>query len=486
MSIPVSKVVNVAIQASPTFPAAKGFGLLCIIGNSQSLPIGDRIRFYSRLTDVAVDFGSTTEEYKAAQVFFSQTPAPTELAIARRFDAAVPGELLGSLSCSKNLADYTAIAAGSLTLNVDGGEVALTEINLSAAANLNAVAAAVQTALSALKAGSTVTYTGTRFIVRSGTTGAASAVSAATAPAAGTDLGPIMGLTAALGAKATVGSAVETITDTLNNLQNANGSWYGLTFTKEVTEQNIKDAAAWTETQAKVFGYTTANNTVLDAASDTDIASYMKSMNYSRTIGQYDDNDSYAVVSALSRAFTVDFAGQSTTITLKFKQEPDVTPTTLTESQRLVLVGKNINYYSYFGDSAILAEGVMASGRFFDEVHGLDWLKNAIETNVFGYLYASPKVPQTDKGVARVVQKVEKACQQGVDNGLLAPGYWNGEGVGEVESGEFLPKGFYVYAAPVAQQSQADREARIAPLITVLAKGSGAIHHVDITLNFER
>jgi hypothetical protein len=158
----------------------------------------------------------------------------------------------------------------------------------------------------------------------------------------------------------------------------------------------------------------------------------------------------------------------------------------VTQTQAETLKAKNVNYYTYFGTSAMLAEGVMANGRFFDEVYGLDWLQNAVETAVFGYLYTTPKVPQTDKGVARIVQQVESACQQAVNNGLLAPGTWNGAPLGQVATGDFLAKGFYVYAAPVASQTLADRNARKAPPITVLAKGAGAIHAVDITITFER
>lgn len=486
--IPVSKVVNVSIQASPTFPSAKGFGLLCIFGSSLVLPSGDRIRFYNSLTEVGVDFGVQTEEYLAAQVFFSQAPRPTQLAIARRFSAATPAELLGSTALDTNIAHYTAIANGSLSVNLNGGAVeALTAIDLSGCANLNAVAAAVQTKLAIAVPNSTVTFDGKRFIVRSGTTGVASTITFPSAPGAGTDLSTLMGLNQSQGAKLTQGSNIETVTQTLDAVQSLNGSWYGFTLTKEATEAELKLAAAWSEANVKVFGYTSSALNVLDGADATDIATYMKTQLYSRTIGQWDDTDAYAIVSALARAFTVNFNGVNTTITLKFKQEPGISPVTITETQRLVLQSKNMNYYTYFGDSAMLAEGVVGSGRFFDEVHGLDWLQNAIETAVFGYLFTqTTKIPQTDKGMARILAQVEKACYQAVNNGLLAPGTWNGSDLGDVKSGDFLPKGFYVFADSVLLQSQSARESRVSPPITVLAKGSGAIHHVDITVNFER
>lgn len=487
MSIPVSKVVKVSILSSPTFPARKGFGLLNIIGNSARLPVGDRIRFYSDMEGVAADFASTDEEYKAAQVFFSQAPRPSELAISRRFAAAVPGELLGGVGYEKTIATWQAVVAGAFKIKLDGVEKSLTAIDLSAAANLNAVAAAIQAKLTVAAAGATIEFNGSRFIVRSATTGIASTVDYATPPAAGTDISAMLGLNAASLGITTAGAALETVTDTLNALQQKNQSWYGVTFTKELTEAQVKEAAAWAEAQVKIFGFTTSASNVLDTAATNDVASYMKSNLYDRTFYIWDDNDPYQIVSAFARAFTVNFNEQNSTITLKFKQLPGTSPVTITESQRQALVSKNCNYYTYFGDSAMLAEGVMGSGKFFDECHGLDWLQNAIETNVFGYLFTrTTKVPQTDKGVAAIVQQVEKACQDGVRNGLLAAGQWNGMDLGEVKSGDFLPKGFYVYAQPVAQQNQSDREARKAPPIQVIAKGGGAIHFADITVTFER
>jgi hypothetical protein len=73
-----------------------------------------------------------------------------------------------------------------------------------------------------------------------------------------------------------------------------------------------------------------------------------------------------------------------------------------------------------------------------------------------------------------------------VNNGLLAPGVWNGGDLGEMKTGMFLPKGYYVYAQPVAQQNQSDRDARKAPPIQAIIKGAGAIHFADITVTFQR
>jgi len=190
-----------------------------------------------------------------------------------------------------------------------------------------------------------------------------------------------------------------------------------------------------------------------------------------------------------ARASTVDFSGVNTTITLKFKQEPGVTAETLTTTQAKALAAKNCNVFvNYNNGTAILQEGVMANGYFFDEVHGLDWLQNQIQTDVFNVLLtAGTKVPQTDAGVTQLINAIENGgAEMAVANGLCAPGVWNAPSVGVVQQGQTLSKGYYFYAPPVASQSQSDRSARKAPLIQGAMKLAGAIHFSNVSISVNR
>ena len=129
----------------------------------------------------------------------------------------------------------------------------------------------------------------------------------------------------------------------------------------------------------------------------------------------------------------------------------------------------------------------MCNGYFFDEVHGLDWLQNDLQTAVFNLLYTgTTKTPQTNPGINRIVATLESRLDQAVTNGLVAPGQWNGPEFGAITTGQFLTKGYYVYAPPVATQSQADREARKAPVIQIAVKLAGAVHFVDVIVNVNR
>jgi hypothetical protein len=488
MSIPVDKVVSTTVQISPTFPQSQvGLGVLLIIGNSARLPIGERIRFYDDLDAVGEDFSTTDPEYVLAQAAFSQSPAPSTIAIGRRFTAPVAGELLGGLSADKVLADYTGIVNGSLDLTIDGTPIAATAINLTGAATLNAVATAIQGALAALQAGVTVVYDGSRFIVRSGTTGAASSVGFATPSGVGTDLAPMLALRAADGAISTAGAGTETVATSLDAIQAVNPKWYGFTFVSGTSDADIEAAAAWAESHMKMFGYVSSNGDIPAIGSTTDLASVLSAAKYRRTIGQWDPNGGSGIASIMANLFTTDFTQPNSSKTLKFKLEPGITPANITETQREVLEDKQINYYTVFGDSAMFSPGVTASGAFADEVYALDSLQNDLQINVFGYVYTRPtKIPQTDAGVASIVQVIERVCQQYVRNGTLAPGIWNGQPLGQKNTGDFLEKGFYVFALPVAQQLPSDRSARKAPPITIIATGAGAIHNIAINIIFQQ
>ncbi|MBV4367918.1 DUF3383 family protein [Erwinia phyllosphaerae] len=295
----------------------------------------------------------------------------------------------------------------------------------------------------------------------------------------------------------TLASGEEGKTETLAEAVNAAleyASWYGLAVATAaddvVSDEDILAVAAAIEAagQSRVFAVTTASEATLSATSTTDLAARLKAAGYARTFVQYSTHSRFAAVSAFARAFTVNFSGSNTTLTLKFKTEPGVTYETLSASQAAVLESKRANAYVLFAnDSAILQQGVMANGDFFDERHGLDWLQNYVQTNLYNLLYTSTsKIPQTEAGITRLLSNVEASMDQAVTNGLIAPGVWNGGAIGQLAAGDTLTKGYYAYAQPLALQAQADREARKAPLIQVACKLAGAVHYADVQINVVR
>lgn len=285
--------------------------------------------------------------------------------------------------------------------------------------------------------------------------------------------------------------AAEKLMDAVNAVMGYT-NWYGLGIAdkEDIADDDWLKVAAAVEASgvSRILAITTSDPATVDATSTGDLAYKLKAAKYGRTFVQYSSSSKYAALSAFGRAFTVNFNGSNTTITLKFKQEPGITYETLTADQAAALDARNCNVFVYYqNDTAILQQGVMSSGDFFDERHGLDWLQNYVQTNLYNLLYTSTtKVPQTDAGVTRLLSNVEQSMDQSVTNGLVAAGVWNGGPIGQLDSGDTLTKGYYVYAQPISEQAQADREARKAPVIQVACKLAGAVHFAGVQINVVR
>ena len=313
----------------------------------------------------------------------------------------------------------------------------------------------------------------------------ASSVGYATA-GTGTDISAQLQLTALTTQALVPAFAAETPLACIAALAGLSNNWYGSMFasTVAVTDTQSVAVAGFIEAAypTRTFGVTTSESGALSSLVSNDVGSQLKALGYNQSFVQYSSTSPYACASFFGRAFSVDFTAENTTINLMFKQEPGVAAENLTSAQAAVLQSKNINVFvQYDNSTSIIQYGTVASGQFFDTIQGVDWLQNAIQTNVYNVLYTSlTKVPQTDAGVNQITNAIAQACGQAVSNGLVAGGTWNGPSFGQITTGQYLKAGYYIYAQPVALQSEAARATRVAPPIQVAVKLAGAIQSVDV------
>jgi hypothetical protein len=488
----VSRVVNVNATLAPVAAGNRSFGVVAILGDSDVIDTAERLRPYATLDEVAEQFGTAAPEFLAAELHFSQFPRPNILYIGRWARTASKGVLHGGAlsTLEADVGSWNAITAGSMAITVDGTVRTLSALNFSGATNLNAVAAIIDTAL----AGATVVWDDVfnRFDVKSDTTGTASTLSYATPTGSGTDISAKLKLTSALASAPVAGKAPETPLVAVQDAADHTSEWYAIHFAASIqpTDNQLLDVAAYIEGSSftRVFGHTITGTTIRDPLVLNDLSSRLQAAQYMRSITQHSTDNPYACVSILARAATIQFDAENTMLTLKFKQEPGVAPEVLTETAAQALAAKNCNVYAaYANGTAIFQESKMASGYFFDEVIGIDWMVNRVQNAVWNLLRASPtKIPQTDPGMTQIATTIAHSMQQGVRNGLLAPGQWNGPPFGRLSTGDALTAGFYVHIAPVATQDQADRENRRAVPAQVAAKFAGAVHSADVVMWFNR
>lgn len=344
-----------------------------------------------------------------------------------------------------------------------------------------------------------------------GAAGNALTVTASTAPASngtvatptlvggsGTDVSVLLGLSATpngTGGSANVpvpGLAAESLVSAVSALANVSSAWYGCIVATAVppADNDHLATAAFIEgsTLTRTYGITTQNTNVLDPTRSDDICSVLQSLGYERTFTQYSSSNPYAVTSMFARAATVNYEGINTTLTLKFKQEPGVAAEYLTASQASALEAKNCNVFvNYDNASAILEQGVMANGYFFDERQGADALQNALSIDLFNLLKGSfTKVPQTDDGQNLLITQCYATAGRFITNGWIAPAIWYTGGFGTLVTGQKLKTGVYFYSDSFDLQSQTDRVARKAMPIQGAVTLAGAIHSINCAVQVNR
>ena len=489
----VGRLIRTTVNLSPLAAQRRGFGVLLTLGDSTVVAAGEAPRTYTSLESVAAEFGLVAPEYLEAQAYFGQTPKPQSMMIGRWARVDAPAVLrAGVLNAAEQLMpSWVALTASTFSITVGGVVKSVTVPTLAAQTNLNGVATQITAGLTTATAGVTCVWDGDQFVFTTTATGALATISYLSPTGAGVDISAKLKGTAALAAPPTNGVDAEAPVDAVLRAANQSALWFGLTFAASVQptdDQNVA-VAGFIEglDLERMFGATITNTNVLDSSVTTDLGSRLKALDYNRTFTQYSAN-SHAAASLFGRAFSVNFSANRSTITLMYKQEPGIVAEYIDETQAQTLKAKNVNVFvNYVNNTAIIQYGTMASGAYFDEIHGLSWFKDTLQNAEFNLLYQSKtKVPQTDPGQNELVATAISACDEAVNNGLCAPGQWNADGFGQLSRGDYLKTGFYIYTSPLALQDQSVREGRTAPPLQIALKLAGAFQELDIIVDVNR
>lgn len=489
-TLPVTRLVNVGIELTPVQAAFPNLSTMLILGTSDVIDTTTRIREYATLTEVAVDFGTTDEEYLASQIWFAASPKPDSILIGRWVNAASAGQLYcGRVPTGDSVVGpWNAVNNGSFNCSVDGVPEAISNLDFSGALNMNGVASVIESGFPGGVATVVWDATNSRFVITSASTGVASSVSFLTAGVIGTDISTMMsGLSTSVGAYLAPGLDAQTALDTVILFDdNFSSQWYGLEM-PSASAADFAAVAAYIEAgdiAPHFFGQTSQDPEDLNPLSTTDVMYLAKQAAYTKSAIQYSSTSLYAIASFLAKILTTNWGGSNTTITLMFKDEPLVVSENLSTTQANAIDAKNGNVYAaYNNGQSIIQSGITPSGQYVDTVIGCDWLRGAIQSTCFNLLRAQPKIPQTDAGMHQLGTAIESVLSQAVRNGLLAPGIWTGPSFGQLTTGDTLSKGYYVFVPPLSSQSTTDRAARRSVSIRVAVKLAGAVQHVDVLVD---
>ena len=302
-----------------------------------------------------------------------------------------------------------------------------------------------------------------------------------------------LGLDSISGGGIVQGQASEPIEDAMDAISGLDDGWYFVTVDSGITTRaDLLSLSRWVQAKTHMLALDVVDEGVPTPNESTSLAAQLSALEQQRTFLVWSRTRDSKALSLAGRLSSVNFEGQNTLITPKFKSLPGTSPDIVTTAHKGELDRKWVGYYTRFGPDAIFAEGWTQSGDWIDVRYWLDWITKAKQSEVYNLLRQHPtRVPQTAEGLASIEAAIERVCEAGRRNGGIAPGRVSEAVANNIRLATnnptfegFLPAGYLVAIGSIADQLQIDRDARRSPTIRVWLKGSGAMHHVTIGLVF--
>ena len=426
MAIPASQIVKInprVIQASGTDLVLNGM----FLSTNALIPAGGVLGF-STPEDVARFFGTASDEYKAAKVYFAgydnSFKKPRQIWFGSRVTAAVGAWVRGA-KYTGTLAQLKAVTSGALTLTIDGTSVAVTGISLSSATSYSAVASAIQTKLANELASTTCTYSSQTgaFQINSPTTGASSTITACE----DSTLATLLGLTAEAGAVLSQGSAALDVDANMASIKKATENWATFTHLTEADDDEALACAEWAASQGVEYLYvcwSTAGNlkNQVDTAS---IAYKLAQDNAGATTLVFGDLPYAAFI--MGSAASIDWDRTQGCITFAFKSLAGLAPTIDDATEATTLLGKRCNLYGTYAtrndDFVWLYDGNMFGDyNFIDPFVNAIWFNNCLQLAIMNGLKMCPRVPYNEDGYSLIRSWCQDPINRARKCGVIDPG----------------------------------------------------------------
>ena len=370
-SIPLSKDFNVTTNTiSPAGTALYANGLM--LTTSTSIPSAT-IQYAYQKSDVTTLFGAGSDEETCADVYFggfdNASVLPGTLLIVGIPAASTSGGLYSGSLASVTMATINALAAGTITLDVDGVSQTSSSIDLTTAGTQSEVASIIQAALT----GVTVTWNSTvsQLVIKSNTTGATSSVGYASG-----DIATTLLLTEAGGATLGVGTTGMTLTELMDSVVDQSQNWVAFASAQKLTDAQQTELCVWNTAQANRYVYAFSDNSTAATTASSNTAFYptvVTANSYTGIMGVYGTPE-YAFT-VLSFCAAIDFSATNGRLTYKFRAFDGLSTNVTSLSAAKALESNGYSYYGYYSQNSTVKNYVgpgNISGDF-------DWLESYVD-----------------------------------------------------------------------------------------------------------
>lgn len=490
--IPLTNTVNVTVTGTPQGLGEFNTNSICLFTNEQPLSVEPYI-WAVNAQDIINEYGSDSKTAKMAIALFSpsqnlRTGNGQVLVFPYNgVDATFSTAITVAIDEAK-IGTIKTVANGQLTINIDGQDYIANNLNFSAISQIDDIVTVLQSI--GLDCDIAVVETN-KIQFKSRLAGATGNVTLkATENATGTDIYTANYLD---GANAMVLTGTNTSGSSLVDAipQAEEVGYFGGIITSQICDNaTIVANATYIETTDHIYfeGMTSLKN-IANLGASIQSATLTKTRLIAYSMGG-GIGTKRAVSAYTTVAQSSNYSGDNTALTMNLKEltgiEPDAN-LSQTYYNLAKLHGVDI-FGSTEGLSCVYS---FTNGDYTDEVTNTLWLKKALEVSGFNYLRkTNTKIPQTEAGMTGLKNAYETRCIQGVRNGTIGVGLEWADSVPFGNPEDFLrnirEKGYYIYSLPIAKQQQAEREERIAPVVQIAVKLSGAIHRSNVIVNIQK
>lgn len=491
-TVPLSYTINVSVSTAPVGLGEYNTNSVCLFTNEQPLSVEPYI-WAASAQEVINEYGTNSLTAKMAQALFTPVPnlrtgngqvlvfpyTATNATAGNTTTVAITDTVITALKLLDN---------ADLTITIDGVDYTASAMNFTNINTLNDVVKIIKNQY--LDCDIAIVNTN-KLQFTSRTNGTASAIALkATTGGSGTDL---YGASYFDGAnQVTTTGTVQTGTTLAEALAQAEEVAYfgGVLTTQILDNAGIEAAAAAIQAKDHVYfeGVQSLKNIGIlgNAIKDAGCTK-------TRLLAKTDEGaeiNKIAIATYATIAQSTNYSGVDTALTMNLKELTGVKP------------DSNINstYYNLAKASGVdiyaTTEGLSCvysfdNGYYTDDATNLLWLKKALEVSGFNYLRkTNTKIPQTETEMTGLKNAYETRCSQGARNGVIGVGLkWNDSipfGNPDDFQRNIEEKGYYIYSIPIAEQNQAEREQRIAPVVQIAIKLSSAIHSSNVIVQVQR
>ena len=484
----LSNVIRVSISGPERGLPNVNTSALGLITDEAPIPADfGTSRGYLNASGVGVDFGTNSETYRIAVIIFSQK---RNILTGKGLLIIIPRDQSAAASAATiigggpvNLLALTA-SDYNINLKVDGGVAADVLIGSVDTTDISTVLTSLNNA-AIVTAGAVFSISGELsaavITLKSLTTGASSDIEIGAA-SAGTDIAPVLDIS---GVATGAAAGVETVKDAVLRTYQA-VPYFGIVLNEKQSDTLLEELANTIQSLDKLL-FVGSNlsadiNGIFTTLKDAGLT-HTRCMYYS--LAENDALDFAAGYASLLMSINFDAANTALTMNLKditgIVADTGVTQT-IHDSAKIA----GVDIYADIGVPKVLISG---ANLYSDQIYTRLALKVRLQIAGFNFLaQTTTKIPQTEIGMNGLKAAYRIVMALFVNAGVYAPGAWNsaetfGDPADHIRN--IAERGYFIFSSPVTDQAQAEREARIAPLVQIAAKEAGAIHSSDVTVLVE-